>query len=275
MSETISCSGPVQELWNGIMARALEIWSPPDFHFLELTSSQFEELLPRLDATVADFSRAAYEFASGRNRQAVLELHRGFVQWVGLCDISKTFCGKVHRGNYDLFKFVGHEMFVTLIAALVRHEFWEGLKAILPLDWGLRYQQPIRYSTIFSQYSSLFEDRESRISELLSQRHGEGGPLASPCSLADFQAADLLLLWHHCSQPKADRQAWHPWSLGAARQAPAFLSQEQQLIALFGLGSPEELRQALEQSMEAIRTMFPGPDGQGPAFLKQINPGQG
>ena len=254
MSDTISYSGPVQELWNGIMARALEIWSPQDFHFLELTYSQFEELLPRLDGGVADFSRAAYEFAAERNMEAVLELHRGFAQWIGLCDISKTFCGKVHRGNYDLFKFVGHEMFVTLIAALVRHEFWQGLKAILPLDWGLRYDQPIRHSTIFSQYSTLFEDREGRISELLSERHGEGGQLASPCSLADFQAADLLLLCHHYSEPRSAREAWYPWSLGAAWEGPGW-GREQQLIELFG-------RPALDQSLQAIRTMFPGQDGQ-------------
>lgn len=170
----------VEELWQTIVTRAGRIWSAPDFHFLELTYAQFEELLPGMDIVISDFSEAAYRCASSQDLEAVKGLYRGFADWMALCDIPPNFCGKVHRGNYDLFKLVGQQMFTVLIASLIRYEHWDTLKTILSEDWGQRYQTPLRHSMVFSQYYLLPAER---VSELLV-RH---------CSLPDYQAAEGYL----------------------------------------------------------------------------------
>lgn len=194
----------VQELWRNMMAQAMEIWAPSDFHFLELTYPRFLELLPEFDHSISEFSQTAYACASEKNLKAVQELHRGFSSWMALCDIPIHFCGKVHRGNYDLLKFVAHELFVTLVASLLHHEFPEALDAILAEDWGRRYQTRLRYSSAFLQYSSLLAGEGAvslkLVSELLAERHGEGGRFSACCPLKDFQEAELFLSQHPQSQ---------------------------------------------------------------------------
>ncbi len=207
----------VQELWRTILARAMEIWAPPDFHLLELTYPRFQELLPEFATSVAEFSQAAYACASDQNLEAVQELYRGFAGWLGVCDIPKSFCGQVHRSNYDLFKFVGHEMFVNLIASLLHYEFWEGLNAILSEDWGRRYQTRIHYSSAFFQYSTLFDDQN------IEQTPRLEGRFFARCALEEFQAADLFLFWHHRSQRNeqtSPRDGWIPWSLQVTPELP-------------------------------------------------------
>ena len=285
-----AAAASAHDLWRSILEQAKEIWSPLDFHAQELSYEKFEQLLPRLDSAVADFSQAAYRCASHKNLEAVSELYRGFADWALLCDLPNNYNGTVHSNNHDLFKFIGHEMFLVLIASLVRYEFWDGLKAILAEDWGRRNRVRVHYSAIFSQYSHLFENEERKrntrkllVSELLAQRHGESGRFSASCSLKDLQAADLFILWHHVAgrnEQTPAYEAWYPWSLQAAQEVPGFLGRAsarlyaERLMSLFGLSSIDELKQSLVESVRIIRSMFPGFAGHGPTMTHQIDPRQ-
>lgn len=207
----------VQELWRTVLDRAMEIWAPSDFHFFELTYPRFQELLPEFAGSIAEFSRTACACAADKNLEAVQELYRGFAGWLVVCDLPKSFCGQVHRSNYDLFKFVGHEMFVNLISSLLHYEFWDALNVILSEDWGHRYQTRIHYWSAFFQYSTLFEDQEVGPIQRIDAN------FFARCSLEDFQAADLFLYWHQRSQRNeqtSPRDGWYPWSLKVIPELP-------------------------------------------------------
>lgn len=150
------------EVWKRSLTRAREIWTPSDFHVLELTKKQFDQLLPRLEPVIADFAAAADGCAAQKDREGIGELYRGFADWVPLCSFPSHFSGKIYRGNYDLFKLVGQKMFLSLVAALLRHDFAEALPGE---DWGQRYQARLDHSSLFSDYHLLPDDA---VGELLS-----------------------------------------------------------------------------------------------------------
>lgn len=256
------------DLWDELISRvkALVCWDG-DFHSQRLTFEGLLKWISDLSSVVADFAEAAYQTASHREIPAIRALNRGFGEFAELFDCPRRHSGTFHSQNYDLFQFLGNEMFVCLIAGLLKYEVWDVFPDLLQEAWGIdRHRQPMTYANQLSDYLNLLSDRQQPDTrgELLRQRHSGDSRLAKACPLKDFQSAEFFLLWHFHSKPDPGGDArWVPWSLAVIPQPPNFLGRatskkfSQELLAAFGVASIEELRQGLRSAYDQLRAYFP------------------
>src|SRR4029077_2141356 len=100
--------------------------------------------------------------------------------------LPENYNGRSSNADFDYFKFVGHEMFVTLIAFLIREQRWDIIERILeepiPLRHLAREHGP---GNVYWEYASKFipllsdeSTKKSRVSlhaDILHTRHTTGG----------------------------------------------------------------------------------------------------
>lgn len=256
------------DLWDELISRmkALVCWDG-DFHAQQLTFEDLLKLISDLDPVVADFAEAAYQAASHRDILTVKALYRGFSDLAELFDCPRRYSGTLYSRNYDLFQFIGNEMFVCFIAGLLKYEVWSVFPELLQESWGTdRHQRPMTYANQLSEYLYLLSDRQKPDTrgDLLRQRHSDNSRLAKACPLKDFQSAEFFLLWQFYSRPDLEGDArWVPWSLAVIPQPPNFLGRAtskkfaEELLLAFGLTSIEELRQGLKWANDRLRAYFP------------------
>jgi hypothetical protein len=285
-----AATASIHDLWNEVLEqmKSTVSWADRTFHENPLTYERFVEFLELLDPCIEKFSVASYKCASHKNLEALRALYGGFLDLMPLCDVPTLHSGSVYNQNYDLFRWCGYEMFVALVAALVRFEYWDALDELLPETWGLnRYRQTERFSTLFSRYLYIFDSapnpkqKVGLISEFLVKRHSEAGRLVKACPLKDFQAGDFFLLWYQAAvredPQRYTEERWVPWSLANAREAPVFVGRAtsskfaQRLMTLLHLETLDELRSALAKAKELLKSYFGGVFGS-PPFCEHIVP---
>lgn len=82
-----------------------------------------DELIAALALTqepVAEFSKIAEVAAVMNDSDAVLEIYRSFGDIFEKYGLPKNFSGMYNKADQDYFKFLGHELLVTVIAFLLR-----------------------------------------------------------------------------------------------------------------------------------------------------------
>src|SRR5262245_3147238 len=97
---------------------ALEPPPPNQGGSVEQLIASFEQT----QATVAEFSRIAEMIAAVNDVQSALEVHRWFGRIFERYDLPEGFSGRFTDADFDYYKCLGHELFVTSIAFLLREE---------------------------------------------------------------------------------------------------------------------------------------------------------
>lgn len=179
-----------------------------------------EDLLKVIAATapmVSEFVLIAESIAQYKSVPALEEARRFFVHVLeAYYPVSYTYLT-----DYDLYKFLGHELLVVLIAKLIKEDHWEALRDFLQEPFRLRAGRRSGKSQSFVYLSvrvDLLQERNERLglgraflhADILKDRYSTE-PLARLLSWEEFMEADHLLLVRSCVKPN-DGATWFPWS---------------------------------------------------------------
>jgi hypothetical protein len=238
-----------------------------------------EELISAIGETqepAAEFSKIAEIIAAMNDSDAALELYRGFGRIFERYDIPQNFAGRFSSADQDFFKFVGHELFVTFVAFLLKEQRWDLLGTVLNEPIPVRYlrqdQGPgsVAWHFASEHLVSLMDEggkrrRTSLHADILNERHTNGG-LAAIMPMAEFAAADYFLFLFGDLPPE---QAgvfleWRPWSTLYLRTIPLFLRSAEskkvaeQIMKLFHIPSTDEFRKRFSERADRVEKLFRG-----------------
>ena len=224
-----------------------------------------------------DFARVADAAAVHSSREAALGLFRGFDKLFSQYNLPPGFSGGFYDVQFDLPKFVGHELMVILFSALIGERRWEIVAdvcregVLVPNAEG---RSPAETSVTYlyaSEYLKLLENRNVRLklnrlslhADVLKERH-EAGDLGELSPWRRFQDADVFLYLRStgASNEFSMWDAWRPWSAALLAGCPGYLleaievEKAERLMKALGLRNLAELRSRLKEAMEGLRRLF-------------------
>ncbi len=222
-----------------------------------------EELVAGIGTTqepIAEFSKITEIIAAMNDFDAALEIYRWFGKIYELYNLPKNYNGKYSTADHDYFKFVGHEMFVTLVAFLLREQRWDLLARLLEEPTPVRYIRnqngPVNVTWRYaSEHQSLLANesgkrrRTSLHADILKERHTIGG-LAAVLPFDEFVAADYFLSLRKQSD-SVFPPIWIPRSILYLEHAPMFFRNAEQretaerLMKILKISSIKELKERL------------------------------
>jgi hypothetical protein len=239
-----------------------------------------DELVSAIQQTlplVTDFARVADAAALHDSREGALGLFRGFAPLFTQYNYTSITGGSFYEVQFDLPKFVGHELMVTLFSALIAARRWDAVAAlcretVMVPNAGSRHPSETPVTYIFaSEHLKLLDHRNDRLksrrlslhADLLQERH-EAGELAYLCPWQSFQDADIFLFLRSALPPeKLDIwDIWRPWSAAILSRCPGFLREAVQrekaeaLRKALGLQTVAVLRERLQERIVALHQLF-------------------
>ncbi len=239
-----------------------------------------DELVDAIQQTlplVTDFARVADAAAAHDSREAALGLFRGFSPLFTQYNLPPGFGGSFYDVQFDLPKFVGHELMVILFSALIAERRWELVgelcrETVTVPDAGRRSpaETPVTY-IYASEYVKLLDHRNERLklrrsslhADILKERH-EVGELAELCPWRRFQDADVFLYLRSTltTDQFSLREAWRPWSAALLSGCPGYLleavqpEKAERLREALWLRTIAEFRSRLRERIGGLQQIF-------------------
>jgi hypothetical protein len=237
-----------------------------------------EDLLKAIEGTqaiVAEFSKIAEAVSAMSDADAAIEITRWFGLLYERYHPAEGFSGSYSEADFDYFNFIGHEIFVSFIAFLLREQRWSILADVLEEPIPLRYNFRSGGSgteawTFISHYVSLLLEegrKRQRVllhADILKQRHTTGG-LSAIMPFEEFLAADFLLYLLGEVRPANKKSwgfAWRPWSNLYLKSTPTFIATAQRkkyaefLLNLFQVGEVSDLRSKILAASSDLGKLF-------------------
>lgn len=228
-----------------------------------------EQLLQAIQEStgmVLEFGQLAETIAQMNAIEAARAMYKGFANILNLYTSPPDFRGMYHDSDYDLAKFLGHELFVIFFAFLIQEERWELIANLLDEDLYARGQQFSPLGSVsfhcISTYVRLLDYRNNRLKlsrlslhfDLLNERHTQGD-LAKLVPMEQFAEADFFLFLRTELQEtsSSERISWIPWSVLGMRHPPRYLQEAarikyaQQLLHPLGVEDILILRTRLQE----------------------------
>ena len=185
--------------------------------------------------------------------------------------------GRTSNADGDYFKFIGHEMFVIMIAFYVREQAWGILTKILAEPILLQNRRHANGpSNVDWHYASdhlplLLDEstkkkRLSIHSDILNTRHTTGG-LSAIISMEEFSSTDFFLfLLGELSKAEYDKGffEWRPWSVLYMKNVPAFIKYAEQkqyakqITDIFSVSDISEFKKRLKERYPVAQKLFGG-----------------
>jgi len=241
----------------------------------EWESSQ--DLLDALESTVdiiADYTRVAETIAAMGDGESSRALHRAFGPILQQYDLPEAFSGTSYPANFDFIKFIGHELYTTLFAVLIREGRWETMATLLsegiPVNYSRRDHGPAnRPFSDMSEHLVVFtklNEEKRRVSvhaDLLKVRH-ENDPLRLLTAFDEFIGADYFLYLR--GELPGDELGtfidWRPWSTFYMTRAPRFFldardtAVAQKIATALGLDNVQMLKRRLHERAGRLRQLW-------------------
>lgn len=246
------------------------LWDLPEVEWEDRLLGALEESVP----LATEFAWLAEVLASQRATAAVRACYQEFPRILDEYAAAPD-TQRMHPQQFEVAKFLGHELFVTLFAMLVRDERWGMIGELLasPL-YARRYHggpsERIDLGDI-SIHSEVLRQRNERLrlqrislhADLLHDRHGNGA-LAQVMPFDAFADADLFLFLRGQIAPTTAPRgiAWRPWSIVWLNHIPTFLAAAtsvtyaEQLLPAFGVANVVLLRTRMEQRWAVVRGLW-------------------
>lgn len=238
-----------------------------------------EELTTSIDATqelIAEFSKIVEVVSIMKDQDSATEIYK----WFG--NIFEHYnpqvsSGRTSNADGDYFKFIGHEMFVIMIAFYVREQGWSILKKILPkpiLVQNIKYANGpsnVDWHYASDHLPSLLDDsrtkkRLSIHADMLNARHTTGG-LSAIIPMEEFSSADFFLFLLS-ELPSAEYGEgffeWRPWGVLYMKNIPAFIKYAeqkqyaQQITEVFNVPNIDEFKKRLKERYSTVHKLFSG-----------------
>lgn len=230
---------------------------------------------------VTEFSEVAEIVAAYDAESAVEEFLRIFEDIVSRYDQRSGFVGSFRNTDFDYYKFLGHELYVGFIAALIREEKWQQidgvLRAQLHVRNTVREEKTVSFDDISAYTALLDEVRRDRLqkpgegrrisvrADILKDRYSSP-PLSTKVSWEEFCAADYFLYLRSKVQGNGSAwRSWIPWSVLYLKEVPSFVqrsvSKDYAARVSVGLGlegSLEGLGTRLKAETERLKDFYRG-----------------
>lgn len=184
----------------GLVDRLDAIAPPPGSG--EGDDDRLVESLAESEPRVAEFGKLVGTVAQFNHLPAARAVYRGFER------LLERYTHPVDRGgtwydtDFDFYRFIGHELFVMLVSALVQNERWEVIGDLLDDQLCIRTSRGPETWPFqgLSEYIKLLEIRSNRLNlqkpllrgEILKERH-ERAPIANVSGFDEFVDAEFFL----------------------------------------------------------------------------------
>lgn len=206
--------------------------------------SPFDRLQAALASTeelVAEYGQVCRSVAEHRAKEAALLLARGLGPILSACEFQPRKPDANYDLSYDFHRFIGHECFVMLVAALLREERLAQLADLFNetvYSEGQNGSENARFTDFAQTVRVLHAESGSRRrvslhADMLKERH-ERAPLSAVCDFDEFVDADYFAFLRAELPPASSpydalgAAIWRPWSsIYAERRMPAFVTRAQ------------------------------------------------
>lgn len=263
--------------------RSYFIWTVNELdHFDEETfeGEEDEKLFQAIQKTiplVKGFDSIANATSAYGVNDVAIRLFKAMEPLVSRFRTPPGFSGTYRTSDFDLYKFVGHEMLVILIAYLMKDERWELINEILQTRIHMENHPSGRPDTVgfdmMSQHLPLLDEvrtrrlvvnNQRRVSihaDILKDRH-EKLPLAENLTWQEFKDADHFLCLYSIIHDRGEFGSWWPRTLVYfGDRIPRFMidgyskNGAANLAKALGIKN-EELRDKLQEAIEKYRTVI-------------------
>ena len=238
-----------------------------------------DELTTSIDSTqelVAEFSKIAEAASIMKDLDSALEIYK----WFGVIFEHynpQVINGRTSNADGDYFKFIGHEMFVTMISFYIREQSWDILKNILSepiIVENIKYANGpsnVDWHYASDHLPSLLDEsrtkkRLSLHADILNIRHTTGG-LSSIIPMEEFCSTDFFLFLLG-ELPKVEYKDgffdWRPWSILYLKNIPRFIVNAERkqyasrLASSLGVLEMSEFKKRLKERYPAVHKLFVG-----------------
>jgi hypothetical protein len=238
------------------------------------TAEDLEHAIEQTQVPVARFSKIVEVAAAMNDADSTLEAYR----WLGSIferyDLPMNFTGAFHDTDFDYFRFLGHELTVTVFSFLLREQRWELIERLFREPIVVRYMRnrngpgtvEWNYACRHVAWLAALNTSRRRVSvhaDILQARHKTGG-LAALLPADEFVAADFFLFLKCELSPEqpGPHFTWLPWSALYLRGAPMFiLAAEQKAVAqqiarALGLPSIDVLKSRLMERGAHVSRLY-------------------
>jgi hypothetical protein len=239
----------------------------PDFSKVGERDDLLVEALGRTRNVVLEYSRVVESIAINAAADAAFALYKALGDIFARYEPPKGHSGAYHKSDYDFYKFLGHEMFVTLFALLIREGRYDLvadlLEEVIHVDSPFVGKDGVILPRHISTHVALLSYRDQRLqlkrvsihADILNERHTEG-ELGSLVPMRLFVEADFFLFLREGS-------GWSPISNNyIGNQPPKFLVEAvsakfaQKLLRPLQMDSIETFRLTVAARREKLRGFF-------------------
>lgn len=241
-----------------------------------------EQLIEAINAStdmVREFTRLAHTIVTYNSVDACHVLYEGFSHILEQYRNPRGYSGMYYVSDFDLPRFLGHELFVTFNALLVRSARWDLMADLLATELYVTNTDQsvpgmVRF-TALSDLVRLLEQRNKRLglnrrllhADLLNERHSGNGPLAQVLPMEQVTAGDYFLYLRGQLEPEQApvHVQWRPWSVVYLEHPPRFLLESTQARAAQKICRPlgvldiDSLRTRLRERAYALGSFFSDP----------------
>jgi hypothetical protein len=222
---------------------------------------------------VLEFLRVAGQVASSGEQALALAMYQGFGQILQQYELPPRTGGTYYATDFDLPKCIGHELFTSFAALLIKRGNVKLLGDLLrePLLVDSDRSSLRSYSGLSAKVdllSECYQGNRSPLGEMLKARHTGDSDLARAMPFRLFAGADYFLNLFSMIAPKTEHVTWPwvPWTflhmlgegepawLGAARSGRRFA----ELCEAFGMSADEFRKRYGEVAMRSEQFFSPG-----------------
>lgn len=252
----------------------------PDFS----TPDEGDELLVRAieqsTELVIEFARLAESIAVMNAADLAITVHRGFNKILKHYFVPPGFSGVIPQKDFDFYKFVGHELFVTFTSCLISENRWELVADNLEEEIYIENRERGGAGMVSFPYISkrvgLLGRRNERLklnrasvhADILKERHSGGG-LGELVPMQQFMCADYFLFMRaEFERPDLHTGAtWNAWSAIFLPATPPYLEHAtrnkyaERLLRPLGIDSIETFRKKVVElkASERLARIFGDP----------------
>lgn len=199
-----------------------------------------ERLLASLAGSVSaveSFTRVVDAIGDADDGDTLREVEKQFEQVLERYRLRPDQTGPYTDLDFDFYRFLGHELLVTIAATLLRYRRWKQLRELVEHGFYVRNAGGTPRLVNFDYASRTImslQHRKERLqlrrlslhADILFERHGDNGPLSRVMPMIEFMEADFLLFLRGEVQSAETEQwpIWTSWStLYLDRHVPRYL----------------------------------------------------
>lgn len=225
--------------------------------------------LSRTTPLVVEFAKACEAIAAVGDEITALTLYVGFGEILARYDVNPSSTVRLDRG-FDFYRFIGHELFVCLIASLLQERQFGLLKKLLEEDIDTRSSDRNRLRPFHEMQRGtyLLFDRSKRLNlmsahgALLRERHASSD-LGAVMPFEQVLGADyFLFLFAEAHHQNKDAVPWFPPTAPYLTEGSTFLARLRrvayatEVATTFDLTGIDDLRRLIANSEVKLARAF-------------------